>query len=253
MRGYQKMNEIKTRWTSEATAPLHAAQTWKERCMLHDGSVFTDGTLWTKGNADYLDRYFVQNYYQGQADFLTKLEAQLKPAPAAAKKLAAEMLWVMYLIVYKEAITPRKKRTQIKRIWEWSNEPLPDDRFELGEALEIGIAKPGIGYNTNRWRELSFFVQMVQEFKALEGSRRAELLTDAWGMGEWVDALPSSPGRQLRHILLFLLFPDKYDPIATGEHKRAIVRSFRPKFGRTCRRFSIRRPARGRSRYLRDS
>jgi 5-methylcytosine-specific restriction enzyme B len=38
-----------------------------------------------------------------------------------------------------------------------------------------------------------------------------------------MDDQEESSGRQMRHAFLFLLFPDRFDPIVSGEHKRAIV------------------------------
>src|SRR5687767_347952 len=137
------MLDVIPRWTSQAVAPLQAAAIWKRRCLENDGSVFSDRSLWTKENVDYLDRYFVQNLDYGEGNFWSKLEAQLRPAPPPAKQLAAEIFWVMYLIVYKEAMTPATKRLQIRQVWDWSGEPMPDAAFELGEALEEGIARPG--------------------------------------------------------------------------------------------------------------
>jgi 5-methylcytosine-specific restriction enzyme B len=222
---------IQARWGSGAIAPIEAAQSWKDKCLLEDGSVFSDKRLWTADNVAFLDKYFVQNLSFGEGNFFTKLEAQLEPAPAEAKQLAAEMFWVLYLIVRNESMTPETKRIQIQRVWEWSGEKMPQPEFEYNTALSLGIANPGQGYNTNRWREFLFFIQMLGAFKALAPSRRRELLNDSWAMGEWIDGLDASKGRQFRHVLLFLLFPNEYDPIVTGRHKREIVRSFRQVFG----------------------
>jgi len=66
---------------------LAAAERWKDRCLLHDGSGFTEKRLWTLDNFGQLDRYFVQNLDTGDGDFLEKLEAQLDPAAPEAKQV----------------------------------------------------------------------------------------------------------------------------------------------------------------------
>ena len=76
-------------------------------------------------NVEYLVRYFAENLDEGEGNFIEKLEAQLAPAPPTAKQLAAEMLWVMYLILVPSAMQPGTKRQQIQRVWEWSGEDLP--------------------------------------------------------------------------------------------------------------------------------
>jgi hypothetical protein len=57
--------------------------------------------LWTLENLAHLDRYFLQNFDTGDRNFLGKLQEQL--APAAAKQLASELIWILYL-------TPRRER-----------------------------------------------------------------------------------------------------------------------------------------------
>jgi hypothetical protein len=60
---------------------LAAAEHWKTRCLLADGSVFTDAHLWSAENIDLLDKYFVQNPQPGREPFKEKLRRQLEPAP----------------------------------------------------------------------------------------------------------------------------------------------------------------------------
>lgn len=71
----------------EAEPILKAAETWRDRCLLADGSVFTDERLWTRPHLDDLNRHFVQNLDYGDEGFFTKLEKQLAPASPGAKKL----------------------------------------------------------------------------------------------------------------------------------------------------------------------
>jgi 5-methylcytosine-specific restriction enzyme B len=210
---------------------LEAAARWRDRCLAADGSVFTDHAIWTAANVDQLNVYFAENLDLGEGTFWEKLQRQLKPASPAAKQLAAEMFWVMYVIVYREAMTAETKRLQISKVWEWSGEAMPDRPFELGTVLETGVAHPGTSYNTNRWRELQFFIQLMKEWKALPEPRIAALLEDPWTLGAWIDDLEASKGRQLRHVLLYLLFPDHYDPIVTSRHKRDIVKAFYAEWG----------------------
>jgi 5-methylcytosine-specific restriction protein B len=208
----------------------NAAAQWKERCLIRDGSILTDRPLWTPENIAQLDRYFVQNLDYGEGGFWDKLKAQLAPATPQAKQLAAEMFWVLYLIVSRESMHGETKRLQIRRIWEWSGEPLPEGSLLMGSVLEHGVANPGTSYNTLRWKEFKFFIELVQAFKARGEAERRALLADPWELGAWLDGLDESRGRQFRHALLFLLFPEHFDPIVTTRHKQDIVRAFREKW-----------------------
>ncbi|MYC68718.1 MAG: AAA domain-containing protein [Acidobacteriia bacterium] len=210
---------------------LRAAARWRERCLRNDGSVFTEKPLWTSENVGYLIRYFVENLDEGEGGFFDKLERQLAPAPASAKQLAAEMLWVMYLPLIRRAMHPGTRRRQIRMVWEWSGEPLPEAPLELEEALDEGLLHPGTAYNTHRWREFEFLVRTMEAWKGLAEHEREARLTRPWLLAEWLLGLDDSQNRQLRHILCYFLFPEHFEPVATNYHKRMIVRAFRDKYG----------------------
>ncbi len=210
---------------------LVAAARWRDRCLRKDGSVFTDRPLWTSENVGYLIRYFAENLDEGDGGFFDKLERQLAPAPGSAKQLAAEMFWVMYLILIPRSMHPGTKRRQIRMVWEWSGEPLPDVPKQLEEALDEGIIHPGTAYNTHRWREFLYFIRAMESWKSLAGPEREIRLTQPWAFAKWLLDLDDSGNRQLRHILCYLLFPGHFEPVATNYQKRLIVKAFRKKQG----------------------
>jgi 5-methylcytosine-specific restriction enzyme B len=210
-------------------AVLQAAERWRNRCLLDDGSILSEKRLWTLENLVHLERYFVNNPDEGEGRFLEKLQGQLSPAPAAAKQLAAELLWLLYLGVSEAALKGGTKRLQIRKVWEWSGEPLPDASAELA-ALDRGIANPGTAYQAQRWREYRFAIELMRDWKRLPETERQLLVGDPWEFGGWVDRHPYSPGRQLRHFLLTLLFPEHYERIVTGQHKRQILETYLPRF-----------------------
>lgn len=200
-----------------------AAQHWAQTCLLAEGSVFTDESLWNKPNFSALDRFYVQNLDEGEGNFFGKLEKQLAPAPAAVKRLAAEVFWVMYLFPSDTAMNADTKRAQINKVWSWSGEPLPD-RLELtGEVLNDGIGHPGTAFNTHRWREFLWFILAMTKWFDLAVGARRDLLADPWDFAEWVESTPQSSGRQMRHIILHLLFPDTFERMSTASHKRQLV------------------------------
>jgi len=193
--------------------------------------VFTEKSLWTEENVGYLVRHFVENLDAGEGGFFEKLESQLAKAPASAKQLAAEMFWVMYLFPTRASMQPGTKRRQIRQVWEWSGEPLPDAPFELDEALEDGVANPGMAFHQLRWKEFLFFIVAMKVWTASSRPQREARLAEPWNLAEWLKEQDDAGTRQLRHILLYLLFPDHFEPYATALHKRTIVREFTKKFG----------------------
>ncbi len=213
------------RW-HEAPEILEAAEKWKERCLLGGGSIFSNHRLWTPENFQALNRFYVQNLDLGEGTFFQKLKKQLEAAPPSAKQLAAELVWVMYLIVHKSSMSAVTKLFQIKQVWEWSGEDLPPETWAGGEVLGKGISNPGIAYHTHRWRELLFFITTGCDWVELELVKREELLSDPWAFAEWLESRENVSGRQLRHALLFLLFPDQFERIVTKHHKRDIIQGF---------------------------
>ena len=192
--------------------------------------MFTEKSLWSSENVGYLVKYFAENLDAGEGSFFEKLENQLAPPPGTAKQLAAEMLWVMYLFPVTGSMQPGTKRQQIRQVWEWSGEPLPNSPFELEEALNDGIGSTGTAFNTHRWREFLFFVRMMEAWTQLSVSQRETRLADPWAFATWLEERDETRTRQLRHILLYLLFPDHFEPLATATQKKIIVRVFTKKF-----------------------
>ena len=212
-------------------AVLRAAVRWRDRCLRDDGSVFTEKSLWNSENVGYLVKYFAENLDEGEGSFFEKLEKQLARAPGTAKQLAAEMFWVMYLFPVPSSMQPGTKRQQIRQVWEWSGEPLPDALFELNEALKDGIGTPGAAFHAQRWLEFLFLIRVMEGWTRLSASQRENQLADPWGLAKWLGEQDETGTRQLRHILLYLLFPDHFEPMATASQKRIIVRAFAKKLG----------------------
>jgi len=164
--------------------------------------------------------------------FLSKLEDQLAAASPGAKQLAAELLWLLYLIVADTMMSGGTKRVQIRTVWEWSGETLPDESDLLGETLNVGVGNPGPAYNTHRWREYAFAIELIRAWKALPAEEQTRLIEDPWEFATWVDDQPSAPGRQFRHVILYLLFPDHFERALTEQHKRMIAERFMSELGR---------------------
>src|SRR5690606_33828287 len=61
--------------------------------------------------------------------------------------------------------------------------------------------------------------------KKLPEDRQAVVESDPWLFEERVDSIDEADSRQLRHMLLHLLVPDHFEPIARGNHKRRDIRA----------------------------
>ena len=88
-------------WTDKphTAALLNAAANWNRNCLLGDGSIFSDAPLWSLENLQQLHSLFVNNPILGKQNFYDKLHLQIADASSDVKKLTAEAIWVLFLIV----------------------------------------------------------------------------------------------------------------------------------------------------------
>ena len=203
---------------------LSAASHWRDAALLAGGSVLTQRKLWTADALSALDKNFVNNLDAGKDKFLQKLERQLAPAEPAAKQLAAEMMWLMYLCP--SSLTVNHKRQTVQTIWSWSGEAFPSDSTWLSDQVLNGIGSAGPGFNQNQWRELTFLIKFVLLLRAEEPQDQHRIVHSSQALNELLTGVPEWESRQLRHMLLFLLFPDNHERIFGQIDRKTVVRHF---------------------------
>ena len=201
---------------------LQAARNWKDRSLIGDKSVFSEETLWTAPYLDELQRYFVENLDMGEGTFTEKLSRQLAPVSPAAKRLAAELMWVLLLFPSKTNVGRERKAELVREIWGWSGEELSEDEGLLHAPLKNGIGSGGRAFSNYRWAELIFFIRFLRQFKREPVDRRKNLLADPWVFANYLDKIEDADRRQFRHMLLHLLFPRTFERISSGADREAI-------------------------------
>ena len=202
-----------------ATELLDAAEVWKEKCLIQGRSLFGEERLWTRSYFNELDRFFVKHPDDGDGSFEEKLHVQLKPTSSGAKRLFSEMIWVYWLVSHLKA---DNKLGKIRQVYEWSGESLPTGHWALGESLEKGFVNVGQEYN-KAWKGFVFIISLMLKWTALSETEQSSLLVDSWEFAEWLDERSAEKSHQFRHALLFLLFPDDFEPIVSEGAKKRIV------------------------------
>lgn len=199
---------------------------WKERCLLGDGSLlWPEDHLWTADHVrDLRDRFRAQPMYGQPGSFEDKLNRQLDEAPADVRRLASETLVIYNLFVGWILLSDTKR--------EMAASVLPDgvalpETEPVHSGLGEGIGSPGPGWLFNRGAEFGLLVDVLAGSKTLERDRQEELLAEPWDFEAWIDDFPGATTKQMRHILLHLLFPKTFERIASGGHKRTITEVFR--------------------------
>lgn len=208
-----------------------AVERFKTHCLLSDGSLlFGDREVWTLDLLDDLRRRLVEGYIPGtDRNFEEKLSEQLEGAPETSR-LAAETL-VVYSLFVSSILSPWWKRELVNRALGAGgvNPSEVDHDSEAWKALDQWIGSPGRRYNYKRPDELAYLIDFARALKGLALSERERLLNgaDPLPFQKWLDGLELRPA-QLRHILLHLLWPERYERIASGQDKSAVVRFYGP-------------------------
>ncbi len=209
-----------------AVGPIYdAATTCRDRCLLGDDSVLSDGrNLWTSAVLDELDQRFVKNLDEGEGDFLSKLKTQLSAGSPECRQLMAESLWL--LLLFPSNVGAARKRETIREVWSWSGEDVEENQPLLNDAVLGGIGSAGTAYNTHRWRELVFLIGAIRDLKRRGAGDRQAILDDPWAFSGWLSGLPEARHRQLIHILPHLLFPETFERMSSEGDKRLILARF---------------------------
>jgi len=203
---------------------IEAGSIWLRQGLYQQKSILSDHTLWTLENTKELETYFSNNPDTGTGDFFDKLETQLESCNPAVKQLAAEMLWLMLLCVSNIGAT--KKRNSVLRVWAWSGEALPEDHPLLSDTTLAGVGSGGTSFNTNRWRELGYCIDVTKQALAMPLAERKATFSGFKALGEWLTRIPESEKRQFRHMLLYMLHPDEAERIFSNGDRMKIAQKF---------------------------
>jgi hypothetical protein len=202
-------------------AVYEAAERWVDAALRLDDSLFTPGTaIWSAQVIDDLYHRFVEQPDEGQRSFEEKFRDQLAGAPANTMQLAAELLYVHFLVA--DDISGAHKRTLVDTVLSWSPDrvQIPTD---LAAALEHGIAAVGVAFKTRRPFQLFYLLEFVKAWKALEETDREAFLIDPWAFKRFSFDLPARSAQSQRAALLNLVHPEAFEPITSEGTKKRIA------------------------------
>lgn len=210
--------------TKDLSPILSAAQTWFERCLVGDGSIFTDELLWTSSLVDEVFDAFVNHPDYSDSDFMTKLMGQMRRASPSAQKLMAEMLWA--LLLFPSNMKPSTKRWQIQEVWSISSPRLPDNQQLLSDSVLAGVGSGGPGFNNYRPVEMEYLIAIARDLKAREQTERRRILQSYDDFINWIDLVPRQGLRQYRHMLRYFAFPTEVERISSNNDRVKILEAF---------------------------
>lgn len=215
-------------WTGldHASHVQESAKEWREKCLLNDGSVFSDRRLWTRENVRYLKSQIDDNPIRERDDFYSRLRALLHGAEAETVQLASEVLWLLLLSVHYKFLGTSKKQGHISDIWALSNAPLPESP-RLDRSSLLGLIHPGSPFRNLLSVEYSFLLRVIEAWKSLVPEQQTNLLSESpWQLADWIYELEGSHTRAFPHMFLYFCYPMYFERICSGEQKKRIYEAF---------------------------
>jgi 5-methylcytosine-specific restriction enzyme B len=202
------------------------ASSWKTKCLLEGGSLLWVGEqVWTKQTLEAFKTCFTDRPDESGDSFEVKFKRQLADQDTSVVRLAAELVLIYFL--FPSSVSGLRKRELIKEIISWkSDSELPEAANEVMKTLDEGIGNPGLAYSVRRPLEIAFIAGAALSLAGLPIDERRAVLADHVRLRAILDEAEGDSTRQCRDILLHLIFPDRYERIASRTQKHLIIDSF---------------------------
>ena len=209
---------------------LAAADEWKQRCLLADGSVFTDESLWTPENVVDLEQLVKNIEVSDEENGVygwTQLIEKLKGVRPTLVRLAAEAFWFTTLYPENSGNPPSWKRDRVIELWE-----IAAPRVSIASSREHLIndrALHGVAdTNWQHWKiwiSLSCLLMMGRLWKTERPP--IDLQQPPWEFIRWMqEKVDWGVKAPIRLAILYLLFPDYVERVQSGSQKSRIIAAF---------------------------
>lgn len=201
------------------------AQEWKSKTILESESLSWPGQkVWTLENLESFRKCFIDSPDESDDSFMNKFEKQMKGQTKEVIMMTCDIMFLYFL--FPSNVSQKRKIELLRTVASWGkiNNPFSDN-LDPAHALERGIGSTGSAYNMRRPYELKYIAIVALELMKKPIDERKEILNDHLKLRQALDEW-NEDGSQGRHILLHLLFPDNYERIASGNHKREIAKAF---------------------------
>jgi len=210
--------------------PIYAlADKFREQCLKAGYSLlWPNSPIWTVDSLSLIFNAFMDNLDSSDRPFLAKWKDQMAHVPKDVHKISVDINAFYYL--FPSRISSGTKLGVIRELVSWKLGDEEPDYNMLKEAFRYGIGHTGPFYNTAKPWMLAFYLAFFKKVRAGEADPddpvACKMLADKTLKEIPVNVISA------RHILLYLLFPDSFERIASQEHKNKIAASFKPNIGR---------------------
>jgi hypothetical protein len=199
-----------------------AAERFVQNCLRREGSLFTpDRRIWTADQVLELYRRVVENPDLGEEEFAPKLLGQLAGASDDVVAFAGELLYVLLLTQHSGQ---KSKLDTLTPILDAGSAPVVVPR-DLVEAFSHGIASYGAAVAHRYWQYV-FLLEFARAWTALPDQQQSQLLSGADQFHDFVAQLPTKGASSQVEALLYLVFPDVFEPIVSVSVQDKILQAF---------------------------
>lgn len=198
------------------------ADQFRTRCLTAGKSlIWPQITCWTPANLKFLWDSFMGHPDDSERSFLEKWHDQLLNATQEIHRVAADVLLFYYL--FPSDVGYPHKLQDLELVLKWVGDNGPSQFNEISGALRSGVGGAGIPYTRHRPEQIAFYLDFARGI--LEGRIDP---TDADACRKLADSLQVNISYSLaaRNVVMHLLFPDKFERIASGKHKNTIAAAF---------------------------
>lgn len=207
------------------------AENWRDQCLIAGRSLlWPERGVWSLANLERFKACFIDRPDTSQdKNFEQKFREQLGTEGEDVTRLACELLLIYFL--FPSCVTRARKIGLIREVAKWKNLEI-DENAPAFRGFWSGIGDPGLAYNTGRPNELTYLARIALAVVGRPEAERSALLADHIRLRAILNDLAESHREefsrppQLRHVILYLLFPDHYERIASEGHKSRICEAF---------------------------
>ncbi len=199
-----------------------------DKCVKNDQSIlWPDKKLWIIENLQILQDKFTNAPYVDMAlSFEEKLISQLGDQQPLLWAIIADVYYVYYLPA--RQLRYETKWKGITHFFEKIPFSMPNNDADIWKPLQNGFCNTGQRYNQKYrqfWLIISFFLELKRTENVDDLLRNRELFKNI--LDKKMNEFGSfDRAYDIRHALLYLAFPDYYEPIISSRHKEKIAAAF---------------------------
>jgi 5-methylcytosine-specific restriction protein B len=209
---------------SDVSGLYATAATWKDESLQSGKSILWPSEIvWTEQALEAFKDCFIDRPDTTADTFEAKFQRQLADQSPEVTRLGCELLLLYFL--FTSSVRGSRKRELISTVAGWKGIAVNQDSLAM-QSLDRGIGGTGQAYNTRRPFEIAYLAQVALRIVQMDPQERTECLADHRRFRNLLDEVEGDATYPTRHILLHLLFPDRYERIASGDHKQQIVQAF---------------------------